>query len=586
MNYKFFYSNRSVLLASILFIAFMFFMTMLIMFGQNKLIEYEKKEVVSELSKLSFNIQNILDISKEQINILSENKAISSYFSNKALGMSLKYGLTTNLIKIEKELEFFLENKKIEKIKMFDFIKIFNNHLELISGEKKTLSENLNAYLTKEYKVPTLISFVENDFFKVFILKSIYINDVKVGIIASKVNFIELLNKFVISDKYRDIVYLKDLDKNFDIQYLMSVNLDRYEKFIEDDIGNTNIKVLYNFESNNKFYTSNKFIIFLIFLSIMIYFLIYYIFKINSKNILLKSKMNRTRKSNLILEKKILLKTEELEELNKKLQEKVEIEINKNKKNQSILYNQSKMAIMGQMLDNIAHQWRQPLSAISTNASFLKLQKELEILDDKTLTSTMDNIIDSTKFLSETIEDFRDFLRENKKKQCFRIRDIYFKTRKLLISVTKTSEVTIIEKLDDIVMCGYFNELIQVFLNIINNAYDAFSEIEDDRKKYIFISVYRENDENIIKIKDNAGGIPLNIINKIFEANFTTKDKKNGTGIGLYMTKDIIVNNMKGKIYAQNVSYEYEGISYYGSEFTIILPGVIEEPCEKVLEFN
>lgn len=127
-------------------------------------------------------------------------------------------------------------------------------------------------------------------------------------------------------------------------------------------------------------------------------------------------KFDSTKRLNEELELKVEKKTKELKNLNKELFNKVKEEVNKNKEQESIIHNQSKMAIMGQMLDNIAHQWRQPLSAISSTASSLIVQKELNILDDKSLKESLNNITDSTKFLSETIEDFRGFLRQNKKK--------------------------------------------------------------------------------------------------------------------------------------------------------------------------
>lgn len=146
------------------------------------------------------------------------------------------------------------------------------------------------------------------------------------------------------------------------------------------------------------------------------------------------------------------------------------------------------------------------------------------------------------------------------------------KTRKLLISVTKKSDVKIVENLEDVHLYGFSNELVQVLINLINNSYEAFLGLDDLKDKYIFINVYKKDKKIYIKIKDNAKGIPLDIIDNVFEAHFTTKENSSGTGIGLYMTKEIIVNNMKGNIKVDNISYQYENEIYTGAVFTIELP--------------
>jgi signal transduction histidine kinase len=124
---------------------------------------------------------------------------------------------------------------------------------------------------------------------------------------------------------------------------------------------------------------------------------------------------------------------------------------------------------------------------------------------------------------------------------------------------------------NDININGYKNELIQCFMNIFNNAKDALVHNNVDNK-LIFISASVNNNKAIIKIKDNAGGISENILHKIFEPYFTTKHKSQGTGLGLHMTYNLIVDGMDGNIEAENMSYIYNNISYTGAEFTIILP--------------
>ena len=247
----------------------------------------------------------------------------------------------------------------------------------------------------------------------------------------------------------------------------------------------------------------------------------------------------------------------------------IEYEANKREQDKLIVQ-QSKMASMGEMLESIAHQWRQPLSVITTASGGIKVQQEYGILDDKKLFDSCDNITKSAEHLSDTINDFRNFFKEDKIKKDFNIKDIFHKTLSLLISKFKNKEISIIETIDDININGFGNELVQVFMNILNNARDEL-EIEEI-KRLIFIDIHKINDEVIVKIKDNAGGIPKDILPKIFDAHFTTKEERNGTGIGLYMTKKIIEDSFKGTIKANNIEFEYEGDKYTGAEFKITLP--------------
>ncbi len=243
--------------------------------------------------------------------------------------------------------------------------------------------------------------------------------------------------------------------------------------------------------------------------------------------------------------------------------------IDKNNKQQHILSQQSKMAAMGEMLGNIAHQWRQPLSVITTVATGMKLQKEFDSLDDETFEKSIDNITNSALYLSDTIEDFRNFFRTDKEETLFNIENIFEKVFKLTDAQFKNHEIIFIKNINDFQLFGFENEFIQALINILNNAKDALESIDNPR--LIFISTYKENDKAIIKITDNAGGIDEEIIDKICEPYFTTKHQAKGTGIGLYMTEEIIVKHMSGALIFKNVDMIYENQSFKGSEITIKL---------------
>ena len=243
--------------------------------------------------------------------------------------------------------------------------------------------------------------------------------------------------------------------------------------------------------------------------------------------------------------------------------------IQKNQKQHELLAQKTKLAAMGEMLENIAHQWRQPLSVITTASTGIKIHKEMETLTDKLFNESIDVINSSAQHLSETIEDFKEFFQPDKEKTQFNINTSIKKTLNLLNSQFKVEEITVIQNIETITIKGYERELLQVFLNIISNAKDAL--LLTHNKKFIFIEVHKEKNNAIIKIKDNAGGIKKDIIKRIFEPYFTTKHKSQGTGIGLYMSQEIIARHMKGKISVENVSYEYNHKGYTGACFTISL---------------
>lgn len=244
--------------------------------------------------------------------------------------------------------------------------------------------------------------------------------------------------------------------------------------------------------------------------------------------------------------------------------------IEENSKQQHILSQQSKMAAMGEMIGNIAHQWRQPLSVITTVASGMKLQKEFNTLDDKTFNDSIDNITNSAQYLSKTIDDFRNFFRTDKNESIFSINECLDKVIKLTAAQFKNNEIIFIKNLKDFNILGLENEFIQALINILNNAKDAL--LEKDGIRVIIISTYDENHKAFIKIEDNAGGIDEKIIDKIFEPYFTTKHQSKGTGIGLYMTEKIITKHMNGAIEIKNSEITYKEITYKGTEVLIELP--------------
>lgn len=238
---------------------------------------------------------------------------------------------------------------------------------------------------------------------------------------------------------------------------------------------------------------------------------------------------------------------------------------------EKLLTEHTKMVALGEMLGNIAHQWRQPLSVISTGASGMQVQKSMNILDDKMFDETMESIVVNTNYLSNTINDFTNFIKDNKSKNEFDLKEHIRKDLTILHSMLKTEHIEVITDIEkDIKIFNFENEFSQAIINIISNSKDAFIE-KDLKERFIFIKAYKNKDEIILIIKDNAKGIPEKIIGKIFEPYFTTKHNYQGTGVGLYMTNKIIVDSMKGTIDVSNDNYSYKGVLYKGAMFRLTL---------------
>jgi signal transduction histidine kinase/ABC-type nitrate/sulfonate/bicarbonate transport system substrate-binding protein len=279
---------------------------------------------------------------------------------------------------------------------------------------------------------------------------------------------------------------------------------------------------------------------------------------------------------NTQLKSKVEEKTKELVEINHDLEERIKKEVEQSLKKDRLLSQQQKMVSMGQMLENIAHQWRQPLSLITTNASAVKLKKQINDLDDEFLNNSLDSILNTSKYLSNTIDDFRYFFKPQKEKSDFYLEKCCAKTIDLINSNFLNYDIKIIYKIENIKVCGYETELIQVLINILNNAKDALVT-SNNSEKFIFIDIFKKEDKAIIEINDNAGGIDEKIIDKVFEPYFTTKHQSQGTGIGLFMCQEIVTKHMNGQISISNANFEFNNKNYTGALVKIILGNVVDE---------
>ena len=244
------------------------------------------------------------------------------------------------------------------------------------------------------------------------------------------------------------------------------------------------------------------------------------------------------------------------------------------KRKENLMAEQSKLAAMGEMLGNIAHQWRQPLNIISMSSSNLKLKNDMGELNSSTLRESLSLILKTINHLSDTIETFNDFLKTDKEKSIFNVNDNIKKSISLVDNFFKNFNIDIVLELDDDVFLNNLaNEFSQAFINILNNAKDAIVlNLKDNESGLIKIKTKKIDNFIEILVLDNALGVDKDILNKIFEPYFTTKHKYQGTGLGLYMTRKIINSSMGGEITVQNKKFTHNKKEYKGAEFKIKIP--------------
>ncbi|NQY94012.1 MAG: HAMP domain-containing histidine kinase, partial [Campylobacteraceae bacterium] len=273
--------------------------------------------------------------------------------------------------------------------------------------------------------------------------------------------------------------------------------------------------------------------------------------------------------------KRINKDEEKLKEINKNLEQTVEDEIthrlevqkiaqDEKEQNEQLLIQQSKLAMMGEMIGNIAHQWRQPLMQLSAIIMYMDAYDEKGKLSKEKFQTKLKESVSIIDYMSRTIEDFRNYYQPEKQKEKFCIKQSIQSALFIIDSSLKNSHIQthINYHHEDLYMTSFKNEFSQALLNILSNAKDVLidREIKDPS---IEINVYSKDNQIHIHIQDNAQGISEDIIDNIFDPYFTTKHKSQGTGIGLYMSKMIIENHMNGKLSVQNTKS--------GALFSIVL---------------
>ena len=266
----------------------------------------------------------------------------------------------------------------------------------------------------------------------------------------------------------------------------------------------------------------------------------------------------------LLLHMNNITKILELEYANSSLEGKVKDVLSENEIKNHLLIQQSKLATKGEMIENIIHQWKQPLNALGVLLGNIQLTNTLRPMSTEEMDKVMLRATKLIKIMSAIMDDFRNFFKADKQPTSFKVFDCMSDVMLILEGLLIQENIEVVNKIEpDLMVEGFKNEFSQVLLNIISNAKDAFVERAAVTRR-IELETSVEDDKILLRITDTAGGIADEHLNKIFDSHFTTKEKCEGTGIGLHMSKLIIENDMNGRIDVEN----YKD----GTRFTLSFP--------------
>ncbi|MEA2050364.1 MAG: PAS domain-containing sensor histidine kinase [Campylobacterota bacterium] len=408
-----------------------------------------------------------------------------------------------------------------------------NSYIDTISKDKETYNTKVSCHIVLIKNNHHAIIFVQNIDEIIKLKKEKKEQRVLIANIFKKASTgIAVINKDAKFIKYNQSFYKTLGFRSSDFK-----EKDFYSLFTKDDL--EEIKIEHNLIFQNKKPISKE-----------------YNFTTNDKtiiNVIASSTLIKDENENLV---RLFI----FENITK--QKQLELEQQQNNK---IIAQQAKMAEMGEMIGAIAHQWRQPLNAINAAAIKLNFSSSLNILKNEEVQEKTKFIENQSIKMSETINDFMNFFKPSRNKEIFLVNNIYKKIFDFLEPQLKNRDIVLsLETNYELELFGFQNEFEHILLNIINNAKDAFDSSTNNENKTIKVYLEADEDKNIVRVIDNAGGIPQSILNKIFNPYFTTKEEGKGTGIGLYMTKTIIEKHFKGKIKVNN--------NEDGAVFTIFMP--------------
>ena len=482
-------------------------------------LKYDFETLFQNLTKPQVKLEEIKDI--YQVNIKETLNAIKEKQISKAEGVEV-LSLAEQIIKKQ-----WREYKKETNQK--------------IGGLPEFASSWLNFFLSNKNKI-------QKSEFENRIIQNI---EKKIKSINEKTNnIISILNKksFKNTTQIIDDTILETNSLNIYLSTLITNNL---------------MRAISKKDANDKlFNTSTLMLFFLITLSFVFMILI-------STTII-----NNFKELHYSLEENVARKTKELRALNISLESRVKKEVENSRKKDNIMFQQARLASMGEVLHNIAHQWRQPLGALMMIIQGFGTKFERGKLNKEFVQNSIDDALELGKNMSDTLDDFRNFFIPNRAKQVFDVKKAITKAIELTKYQLEKEDIEL-EFNSNITakIYGFKNELIHVVLNIINNSKDILSSKEEQKEKKIWIITKQTKRKIIINIIDNGGGIKDDIITKIFDPYFSTKHKSMGTGIGLYMSKQLVERHMKGNINCKNIKHKFGTDKFFDSAmFSVELP--------------
>ena len=428
----------------------------------------------------------------------------------------------------------------------------YEQTIEVLNIAKEIIEKNWSEYkyrLNKDYN-NSILSKIKTYFINSNHYKNQYIKELNIENIDNKM--VDIFSSIEKLDKKNSKEYFTNINFNIDSIFVYLGSLVNYDL---------------NLAINEKRDTDNIFKLVTIFSFISIFFVVFF-------TIILSLFITfHFRKLYYLQEKIVDKKTKELKELNNNLEQKIKLEVAKNRKKDIIMFQQARFASLGEMLNNIAHQWRQPLGSITMIIQSFQTKMRVNKLSPEFVEQKVKDALLLAQNMSNTLDDFKNFFSPNRSKNSFFIKDCvehsielskYFLNKeniKIDLIVKKDKQIT-----------TFYNELSHTLLNIISNSKDALVSSVNKNDRIIKIIVNSKKNFVFINIIDNGGGVPDDILPKIFEPYYTTKYKSAGTGIGLYMSKQIIEKHLNGEISCKNIKLEVNKKVFKGASFTITIP--------------
>jgi len=236
----------------------------------------------------------------------------------------------------------------------------------------------------------------------------------------------------------------------------------------------------------------------------------------------------------------------------------------------AMLKNKEKISALGELLQNIAHQWRQPLSMITTSASSLQVQKYLGKINDELIDEMCENINTNAQNLSQTIEKFANFFNNEESVESVNLKQIIEEYHTIINATFEKEGIVLVYELENINIKAVRKDIVQIVVTLLSNAKDILLLTQSD-DKYIQVKLYNDNEKIVLSVQDSGGGVNDRYIDKVFDPYFTTKHKSQGTGLGLYLVYELIRDFLHGEITVSNEYFTCENKQFYGARFMTIL---------------